>query len=128
MLRQIYLLFFKQFTGKSKFSQASSVLEAFENYLASTNIYVHFDGIAEIPASRALKEQLRLIHKESGIHVLLLVDNIAVTEVPKIIRDFIAIKPICELFSSFVWIKSVQLYQLTFEFFFVASHCRSESH
>lgn len=91
--------------GKSKFSRSSSVLEAFEKYLASTNIHLHFDGIAEIPATRTLKQQLRLTHKESGIHVLLLVDDIAVTEVPKIIQNFIAIKPICKqmFFPCFVF-------------------------
>lgn len=73
-----------------------SVLESFEKYLASTNIHLHFDGIAEIPASRTLKQQLRMIHNESGIRVLLLADEIAVSETPKIIRDFIAIKPICK--------------------------------
>lgn len=92
-------MLFIYFIGKSKFSRTSNVLESFEKYLASTNIHLHFDEIAEIPASRALKQQLRLIHKESGIQVLLLVDDIAVTEVPKIIRDFIAIKPICEQIS-----------------------------
>lgn len=86
----------EHFKGKSKFSRPSSVLEAFEKYLEGANIHVHFDGIAEVPASRTLKQQLRLIHKESGIHVLLLVDDIAVTEVPKIIRNFITIKPICK--------------------------------
>lgn len=84
------------YTGKSKFSRTSSVLEAFEKYLEGANIHLHFDGIAEIPATRTLKQQLRLIHKESGIHVLLLVDDIAVTEVPKVIRNFITIKPICK--------------------------------
>lgn len=87
--------FYARFKGKSKFSRSSIVLEAFEKYLEGANIQVHFDGIAEIPASRTMKQQLRLIHKESGIHVLLLVDDIAVTEVPKIIRNFITIKPIC---------------------------------
>lgn len=73
-----------------------SVLESFEKYLASTNIQLHFDGIAEIPASRTLKQQLRMIHKETGIRVLLLADEIAVSQTPKIIRDFIEIKPICK--------------------------------
>lgn len=61
---------------------------------------MHFDDIAEIPASRTLKQQLRMIHKESGIHVLLLADDIAVTRTPKIICDFIAMKPICKSFDS----------------------------
>lgn len=73
------------------------ILDSFEKYLAKTDIQLHFDGIAEIPASRTLKQQLRMIHKESGIHVLLLADDVAVADTPKIIRDFIAVKPICKI-------------------------------
>lgn len=76
------------------------MLESFEKYLAKTDIQLHFDGIAEIPASRTLKQQLRMIHKESGIRVLLLADDASVAEVPKIIRDFITIKPICKNTST----------------------------
>lgn len=84
------------FAGKSQQVQAL-VLESFEKYLAKTDIQLNFDGIAEILASRTLKQQLRMIHKESGIHVLLLADDAAVADTPKIIRDFIAIKPICKI-------------------------------
>ncbi|XP_031625839.1 uncharacterized protein LOC116342388 [Contarinia nasturtii] len=81
-------------TRKSK-QIHSNVLESFEKYLTKTDIQLHFDDIAEIPASRVLKQQLRMIHKESGIHVLLLADDVTVADTSKIIRDFIAIKPIC---------------------------------
>lgn len=81
--------------GKSQQVQGL-VLESFEKYLATTDIQLHFDGIAEVPASRTLKQQLRMIHKESGIRVLLLADDISVAEASKIIRDFITIKPICK--------------------------------
>lgn len=90
------------FIGKSQQVQAL-VLESFEKYLTKTDIQLHFDGIAEIPATRTLKQQLRMIHKESGIHVLLLADDATVADTPKIIRDFIAIKPICKL--SFISIE-----------------------
>lgn len=83
------------FAGKSKQDQGL-VLESFEKYLASTDIQQQFDGLAEIPATRTMKQQLRIIHKESGIRVLLLADDIVIAETPKIIRDFIAIKPICK--------------------------------
>lgn len=76
----------------------STVLESFEKYLAKTDINLHFNEIAEIPASRVLKQQLRMIHIESGIHVLLLADDSTVADTSKIIRDFIAIKPICKHF------------------------------
>lgn len=72
------------------------MLESFEKYLAKTDLHQQFGGIAEVPASRTLKHQLRMVHKESGIHVFLLVDDVAVTDVPKVIRDFLAIKPICK--------------------------------
>lgn len=72
------------------------VLESFEKYLEKTDLHQQFNGIAEIPASRTLKHQLRMIHKESGIHVYLLVDDIAIGEIPKIIRDFLVVKPICK--------------------------------
>lgn len=96
-MKRLFERHWKNISGKSKFGQ-TAVLESFEKYLASTNIQVHFDGIAEIPASRTLKQQLRMIHKESGIRVLLLADDIAIVATPKIIRDFIAIKPICKFF------------------------------
>lgn len=85
------------------------VLESFEKYLKKTDLRQQFDGIAEIPASRTLKNQLRMIHKESGIHVLLLVDDISVTETSKIIRDFLIAKPICkeiDIFHKFIFIQS----------------------
>ena len=90
------------FTGKSQQVQ-SLVLESFEKYLTKTDIQLNFDGIAEILASRTLKQQLRMIHKESGIHVLLLADDAAVAEAQKIIRDFIAAKPICKTSSRLNW-------------------------
>lgn len=89
-------------TGKSQQVQ-SLVLESFEKYLTKTDIQLNFDGIAEILASRTLKQQLRMIHKESGIHVLLLADDAAVAEAQKVIRDFIAIKPICKSISPLNW-------------------------
>lgn len=85
-------------TGKSQQVQ-TLVLESFEKYLAKTDIQLHFKEIAEIPASRTMKQQLRMIHIESGIHVILLADDIAIADTPKIIRDFIAIKPICKILS-----------------------------
>lgn len=81
------------------------VLESFEKYLKKTDLRQQFDGIAEIPASRTLKHQLRMIHKESGIHVLLLVDDISVTETSKIIRDFLIAKPICK--EIYIYHKSI---------------------
>lgn len=83
-------------SGKSKYGHDSHVLESFEKYLTTTNIHLHFNGMADIPATRTLKQQLRLIHKESGIHVLLLIDDVTVTQTSKIIRDYITIKPICK--------------------------------
>lgn len=90
--------FFDLSIGKSQQVQGQ-VLESFEKYLATTDIQLHFEGIAEVPASRTLKQQLRMIHKESGIHVLLLADDMCVAEASKLIRDFVAVKPICKLFS-----------------------------
>ncbi|XP_055326064.1 uncharacterized protein LOC129579895 isoform X2 [Sitodiplosis mosellana] len=81
-------------TRKSQQVQAL-VLESFEKYLTRTDIQLNFEGIAEILASRTLKQQLRMIHKESGIHVLLLADDVAVADTQKVICDFIAFKPIC---------------------------------
>lgn len=82
-------------TGKSQQVQAL-VFESFEKYLAKTDIQLHFDEIADVPVTRVLKQQLQMIHKESGIHVYLLADDATVAETPKIIRDFIAVKPICK--------------------------------
>lgn len=110
------LTFYVVFEGKSKFSEMS-ILESFEKYLTSTNIQQYFDGIAEIPASRTLKQQLRMIHKESGICVLLVADEIAISNIPKIIRDVIAVKPICMFFFERIYISPKHFIGLMIFFF-----------
>lgn len=73
------------------------MLHEFGKYIGTTDMTKHFKDISPIYADRTMKKQLKMVHIESGIAFLLLVDSIDITNASKIINDYCDIRPICEL-------------------------------
>lgn len=72
------------------------LLRTFQQYFMSSEAQRYFQMPTKVNSNRVQKQQLKIIHKESGIECFLLFDNdISVTTASQIINDFIALKPIC---------------------------------
>lgn len=84
------------YAGKTEKAPAL-LLRTFQKFFTSTNAQRFFDLPEKINSNRVLKQQLRIVHKKSRIECILLFDNdISVVKASKIIKDFIALKPICK--------------------------------
>lgn len=83
------------FTGNSD-KNAALVFHEFRKYIDTTDMTKHFKDINSIYADRTMKKQLKMVHIESGIECLLLLDTIDITNASKIIKDYCNIRPICE--------------------------------
>lgn len=82
------------FQGNSDQNDAL-IFHSLEKFIQTSDMSKHFTNITKLHADRVMKKQLKMIHEESGIECILVVDSIDITNSSKIIQDFIIIKPIC---------------------------------
>lgn len=88
-------------TAKSnKKSPVLNLLE-FKNMISSdrTEFHLHFGELSETCANRLIRQQLKIVHKESGIQCYLLFDSFPINQSSVIIQQVMTNSEICE----FVW-------------------------
>lgn len=109
------------------------MLHEFTKYIGTTDMTKHFKDISPIYADRTMKKQLKMVHIESGIECLVVVDNIDITNASKIIKDYCDIRPICEFkcfrYFIFNWSIGFCCFNLRSKFDHIresmAKHCQS---
>lgn len=69
-----------------------------QDSLKTSGLQRDFELVGSIETNRVQDRQLKIVHKKSGIHCLLRFDsNSTVVLASKLVRDFLALNPICKL-------------------------------
>lgn len=68
-----------------------------EDSLKTSGLQRDFELLGTIETNRVQKQQLKIVHKKSGIHCVLRFDSKStVMLASKLVHDFLALNPICK--------------------------------
>lgn len=88
------------FAAKSLKYTTANLIHSFYQNVKSTYIENHFSEMILLPATSALKVQLKMTHKQTGIVCVLISDDISLVKATKIIQIYITIEPMCKKASK----------------------------